>query len=218
MSIARALIACAGMMAALSAAMPVHAQLAPGYSGQSSAPRQAVREEVWEMNRVLGQCLVRTKREKAVAYLMTVPDSADEGEAFGKLFSRERNVCMRDFVSATLLRSTVRGTIAEALYEQSVPVPAALAVPVGDEVRTFHDFARCYVRTHGPTAQQLLATTKLGTREETAFVKTMAADFGPCLPEGVEVRLIPSDIRLAFAEALWKSAAVPSASVGEGSE
>lgn len=216
MIFARVLTACFLTAAALGVVFPADAQLAPGYSGQSSAAREASREETWEMNRVLGQCLVRSKRAKAVEYLLTEPDSHAEGEAFGKLFSRERNVCMRNFVSATLMRSHLRGTIAEALYEQSVPVPAQGRVLSNDMILTFHDFARCYVSTNGAKARELLANSKLGTREETELVKSMAADFGPCLPEGVEVRLIPTDIRLALAEALWKSSAIPTASGAGG--
>lgn len=186
------------------------AQLAPGYSGFSDAPRTASEEEYWFFLRELGTCLTQSKRTQSVAFLQTAINSPEEGRAFGALISRRgSNVCMRNMVRATVVRAHVRGLVAENLYK-SLPdatsggsIPQGLASP--PEVRSIHDFADCYIATNYADARGLLTETRLATQEETDRIRTMAPGFGTCLPQGQQIRIVPIDIRLAIAEALYRA-------------
>lgn len=189
--------------------LPAHAQLSPGYSGYSSAPAEGTEEEYWYLIRQLGYCLSSTKSEQSVAILSTAPGSKEEREAWNRLFTqRRRNPCMQNFVSATIVRGQVRGSIAEALYiratdDQVTQRPPTLAAP--DAISDIHDFADCYVASHYLDASRLLRETRVATKGELQFLKEIAGSFGPCLPSGSEVVLDPVDIRFAIAEALYRT-------------
>lgn len=190
------------------------AQLAPGYSGTSSAPVEGTESDYWHLLRVMGECAAQLKYDEAVAFLATDPGSSAEAKAFHEIFGGQRNVCMRNFVSATLVRAHLRGAVAEGLYkrlarEARSPSPAAATSTIGMEqdIRTLHDFARCYVRSHEAEARTLLMETRLATREERATVVRMAPDFAECFPAGREIEINPIEIRLAIAEAMYKSLA-----------
>jgi hypothetical protein len=185
------------------------AQLARGHSGFSDAPRSATEDQYWFFLRELGRCLVQSKRDQSVAFLRTAINSPEEGRAFGALISRRgNNSCMRNMVRATVVRAHVRGVVAENLYK-SLPVFAAGgSVPQGfagpKEVRSIHEFADCYIASNYADARSLLVETRLATQEETDRIRMMAPGFGDCLPQGQQIRIVPIDIRLALAEALYR--------------
>lgn len=209
-------------IAAVAFAAPASSQLAPGYSGWSSAPVEASEAEYWRMMRRLGACLADSKREQAMVFLGSEVDSAEEGEAFDALFHRSRNRCMGNFVNAGMLRAHVRGVVAEGLFQQlpSDLRRSALASPLSepDVVASIHEFADCYVARHPAEASGLIDETRLGTEGELEYIREIAADFGPCLPEGVEVSLRPINVRMAFAEALYRAATRMPAEFTQGSE
>ena len=195
---------------ACSWAVPAHAQLSPGTSGFSSAPTEASQAEYWVMIRTLGACLADYKTDKAQAFLTTAPGSSAEDAAFSALFENRRHRCMGNFVSATMLRSHVRGSVAEGLFEQMGEAAQAaiamrqLAAPA--QIASLHDFADCYVASHAANAAAFLDQTKLGSKGEIAALQQMAPDFAPCLPADREVRLDPIDLRMAIAEGLYHAA------------
>ena len=196
--------------AALVAASPAHAQLAPGASGWSSAPTEASEAEYWIMMRRMGLCLADAKREQSVAFMDATPGSAAEDAAVKALFNRSRNRCMGNFVSASMLRSHMRGVVAEGLVEllpdqQRQALARSGGTPPA-EVLNFHDFARCYVANHPSVAIDFLSQTKVATDGEREAIRQMASDFGPCLPADREVRINPMNARMAIAEAVFHAA------------
>lgn len=186
------------------------AQLSPGISGFSGAPTTATEDEYWFFVRELGRCLAQTKREKSIALLEAPIDSPAEKRAFDALIKRHgANKCMSNMRSATLVRAQVRGSVAEGLYEAN-PRPApmdseAAVLPAETVIRSLHDFANCYVAKNPSPARSLLSDTDLGTQRENERVREMAAGFGPCLPQGRQVRIVPMDVRMALAEALYRT-------------
>ncbi len=205
---------CAAALALFGLASSAQAQLAPGYSGFSSAPTTASEAEYWTMMRRLGACLADSKTQAATAFLQTEPGSKAEDEAFAPLFHRHSNRCMGNFVSASMQREHIRGLIAESLFEQMpagqrpAVVEAANDVE-GEQIRTLHQFGQCYVSDHPQEAIAFLNATKVGTKGEVQAIRQMATQFGPCLPDGVEVKIVPVDIRMAIAEALFHAASTP---------
>lgn len=187
---------------------PVVAQLAPGYSGTSSAPERGSEAEYWFMLRQLGDCVATTKTAQAEALLAAEIDSKAEGRAFTALFGGRSNSCMRNFVSATIIRSQVRGVLAEALFKRNLRNGRAihLVEPAVSEVTTIHQFARCYVYREPAAAMHLLMETRLKSDEEVSDVQTMSSGFAKCLPNRT-VSLDPTNVRLALAEALYHSSA-----------
>lgn len=188
------------------------AQLAPTVSGFSSAPTTASEEEYWFFIRELGRCLTESKYAQSVALIQTTIDSAAEKRAFDALMPRKGNhICMRNMVRATFQRAQLRGAIAESLYElqpvsaPQAPVPQVPTAPAA--VRSIHDFADCYIAGNYAEARQLLADTKLGTQAEHDRVREMAQAFGACLPAGRATRIVPVNIRLALAGALYRAGA-----------
>ncbi len=191
--------------------VPANSQLAPGYSGQSSAPISGVPGDYWLLLRDISGCVPSLKYEGSVAFLAAEPASDAETKAFKKLFGGQRNMCMRNFVRATFVRAHLRGAIAEGMYKKIYTGKPAITVPLAVQpaIRTLHDFARCFVAGHANSAHRLIIEAKLGSDAERAAVRTIAADFEPCLPEGVQVRIDPTEVRMALAEALYRAAAGP---------
>ncbi|MEE4210157.1 MAG: hypothetical protein V2I43_12920 [Parvularcula sp.] len=183
-----------------------HAQLAPGYSGYSSAPVEGSEADYWFLVRQVGDCLVRQKPERAAALLRAEIDSGREASAFSNLFGRSYNSCMQNFVSASFLRSHIRGSIAEAFVRDRVRSTfnqSVLNFTSPETIASLHDFARCYIIRHSETAFALLEETKLSTEGELQFVTEMSEEFGSCLPRDRQVTLQANDVRMALAEALY---------------
>ena len=199
-----------GMLMAVTAA-PVAAQLKPGTSGSSSAPRDAGSDQYWYLVRSMGDCLAENKTELAVAFLDSEIDSGAEDKAFGKLFGRVRNMCMRNFVSASFRRAHIRGSIAEGLYRQNMRQRGADFIPVvaaPEAIGSIHDFARCYIVSNFAETRDFLDDTKLNTSGETERLQELASGFQPCLPQDREVKLRPIVVRLALAEAMYHATKV----------
>lgn len=201
-----AIAACLVMLA-----VPADAQLAPGYSGQSTAPTLGVPDDYWLLLREISYCVPAQKYEGSVAFLAEEPASAAETRAFKKLFGGQRNICMRNFVDATFLRAHLRGAVAEGLYKKIHTMKSEPVAPLAEQpiIRSLHDFARCFVAEHPNSAHRLLIDTKLGSADERAAIQIMAADFGRCLPDRAKARIDPSEVRMALAEALYRAAAGP---------
>lgn len=193
-------------LSAVLVSVPASAQLSPGMSGRSTAPRDAGEDQYWFMIRQLGACLADMKTEQSVAFLESEIGSRNENRAFDALFNRSRNVCMRNFVSASVLRAHVRGAVAEGLYKRNVDGwNADMTVPVTppESIGSIHDFARCYISANFTVSRGLLDDTKLATDSEQEYVDQMASGFQPCLPAGRDVRLKTINVRMALAEALY---------------
>lgn len=196
----------------LSIVAPVtaHAQLAPGNSGFSTAPVEGSQNDYWWLLRELGVCLTKSKTDQVRAFLATEIDTPAEESRFDDLFHKQRNLCMRNFVSLTTVRAHIRGAVAEGMYERIAvdrPTPLQEAAAWDEPIHDLHDFARCYVASHAARAHSLLADTRMGDDDEVRAVRAMAVDFGPCLPHGIKVQLNPPEVRMALAEALYHAAA-----------
>lgn len=209
-------------LAVLALAAPVAAQINGSASGFSDAPTQASEAEYWSMLGQMGTCLAEQKAEESTAFLASVIDSGEEDAAFDALFHRSRNGCMGNFVQAGFLRSHVRGVVAEGLFEDlpDTTVDAFIgSPPAGPEgIATLHDFARCYVVSHPSEARALLRETRVATEGELEFIRAIAADFGPCLPQDREVRLRPTAVRMAIAEAAYHAATGGGVPIIQGAE
>ena len=199
--------ALAGALLAL--APGASAQLGPGISGSSSAPREGVPDDYWILLRNMGECAARAKHDKAVAFLAAPPGSAAEGRAFQRLFGGNGNMCMRDFVSATLLRAHVRGAVAEWLYKKHASRASAAAVTgeATGQITSLHDFARCYVAGNERAARRLLDETRLGSDSEQDMVVAMAPSFAGCFPADRQIEIEAFEVRMALAEALYRRVA-----------
>lgn len=189
-------------------AAPASAQLSPGISGSSSAPISGNEDDYWYLMRQMGDCLADHKTEQAMAWLAAEPGSAEETAAVGGLFNRSYNSCMQNFVRASFVRAHLRGTVAESLFRSrrrqlGEEFQPALVEP--ETITGIHEFARCYVATHFDDAATLLSKSRLSTNEEHELVAAMAPQFGPCLPEGIEIVIRPIEIRLAIAEAMYRT-------------
>lgn len=208
----RAGLLCAAA-AILVAPAPAAAQLAPGYSGYSGI-RYMGDEEVWWTIRQLGDCLARGRRRAALALVGTRPGSPEEAVATRAVLGTN-TTCMRQSGRMTLGRDIIRGVIAEGLYRSSgaaPPPPQAFdetAVPEG--LPLLVDFARCFAQVRPAEIHNLVATTRLGTREEQQALIALAPHMGQCFPAGATFSFPAPAIRLAFIEALYHraSAAAP---------
>lgn len=214
-------LAAMSAIASLAFASPAAAQLSSSASGFSDAPAEAHESQYWSMLGGLGSCLAKQKPELARAFVATTIDSAEETKAFKALFHRRYNVCMSNFIRADMVRAHVRGVIAEGLFEgidgAAVSDRLAHLPPAPDAISTLHDFARCYVVAHPGKARDLLEQTRLATKGEEAFVREIAGDFAPCLPQGKTASLRPTVARFAIAEALYRVATgAPVATIASG--
>ncbi len=201
-------LAATGLSLALAA--PAQAQLSPGTSGWSSAPTEAGDAETMRFMRRLGNCIAERKHDLGVAFLASDAGSPAEDAVVSEIFKGNRNVCMGNIVSATMRRAYIRGSVAEWLYKSLADGDRLNLVAAGarepETVVTMHDFADCYVARDAAAADGLVTQTQLGTEGEKEYVRQMAQNFGPCLPSGREVRIVPTQIRMAIAEALYHAA------------
>jgi hypothetical protein len=67
------------------------------------------------------------------------------------------------------------------------------------------DFADCVVATDPFTADFFFRTTA-GSDEEKQAIQALSPALGPCLPQGQQIQLQPSLLRLWLGEALWHAA------------
>ncbi|QNE04383.1 hypothetical protein [Croceicoccus marinus] len=204
----RLCLAAIGMWLVLAA--PARAQLSLSTSGYSSAPTEAGEAETMRFMRRLGSCIAERKHDLGVAFLASEIGSPAEDAVVAELFKGNRNICMGNMVSASMRRAYIRGSVAEWLYKSFADDRRLNAVVAGarepEVVVTMHDFADCFVAREPAMADGLVSQTLLGTEGETDYVREMAQSFGSCLPSGREVRIVPIQIRMAIAEALYHAA------------
>lgn len=184
-------------------------RLAPGVSGYSSAPIEGSDQIFWAFVRSTSHCFVRTKTEKAEAFLATGIDTRAESRAFKSLFSnRRRTACMQNIVKAKFQRAYFRGAIAEELFHRRIKEWPRDAKPKLTKQKAgagIHGFAECYVAKNFTATRRLLENTKLATKGEMAFIQEMQPDFADCLPKRRQIVLSAIDIRMALAEAAYKA-------------
>ncbi|MDE1466621.1 hypothetical protein [Aurantiacibacter sp. D1-12] len=195
-------------------AVPVQAQLAPGYSGYSSAPRQGVDELYWRFLDQVGPCLANQKPEDSEAFIDTAISSEAEEQAFDHLFNvgrNRRNNCLGRFSGVYgAQRAHLRASVAEGLFEKlsDETIEALIASPPAAPVAiaSLHDIASCYVANHAAEARELLRRTDIATEGELQFISERVEDFGACFPADRELSLDATTIRMAVAEAAYRAA------------
>lgn len=195
---------------------PAVGQLAPTYSGQSTAPVQGTQDEFyWSLNE-LGLCLAKTRKREARAFVLSESGSADENRAFSAMLGKH-SMCVRGASSIRLPTSMIRGAIAEAMYKKGnatfrppvAPGPRrtltaaekARLTPYG----VLSDFSRCLAAAHPQETHALITTTRLGSKAEAAQIDAMAPRFDACLPVKFRIAFDPSEIRLGLAEAMLRA-------------
>jgi hypothetical protein len=205
----RLVLLSAAIAAFLSLPAAAPAQLSPGYSGFSGI-RYMGQEEVWWSIRQLGDCLARTRRTAAIALLATTPGTAQETAATRALLGNNTS-CLQPNSRMRAGRDVIRASVAEGLYRRNftAPPPAQrFQEPEADAppLPLLVDFASCYVQTHPAEAHNLLAATRLGSREEHEALRALAPTLGQCLAAGVRFEFPAPLVRLALAEALYQRA------------
>ena len=191
---------------ALLGAAPAAAQLAPGQSGHSSTIYVGS-DEAWRALADFGRCYATRRTSKALELVSTPAGSIEEARTYKRLFKDGDN-CLTLVDSMSIDFLMVRGVVAEGLYRQSIPVPAALAVtkaPTINEVKTFAEVALCYTGSNRAAVQELVATTKPGSKAEDEAVDRLIPGIATCIPEKARnLKLSSPLIRFRLAEALWR--------------
>lgn len=196
------------------------AQIAPGYSGSSSANGfVAGNEETWQTLRVFGACFARNNRPQAFTLLATEPGSAAEAQASRQMFRDGPQDCMGYTRRMRAPISLLRGAIAEGLMKRHIPIPADLVAPApapGAQLRSAGDAARCYAAAHPDRVRGLLATPLGSRREAETIAAIVNGGLSRCLPEGAGPQTPhPTRLRYALVEALLRLPASPPASAGQ---
>lgn len=210
--------------AAVLLATPVQAQLAPGQSGYSSAPRAGVEPEYWNFLDQVGPCLANQKPDQAMALIDAPIDSAAESAAFDTLFNvgeNRRNNCLGRLSGVHgAQRAHIRASVAEGLFQQlpDETIERFIAQPPSapDAINTLHDFAYCFAVTHPVETRELLSLTDVASGGELEYVRQIAGDFAECLPQDREVKLNATSVRMSLAEAAFRAASGRPAATIEG--
>jgi hypothetical protein len=183
------------------------AQVASGRSGSSSVQHFGG-QVVWNELAAFGRCYGSTNSKEAMRLLRTRAESPEERAVYRKLFRKHYQSCLGSVVQLNAPYQTVRGAIAEGLYEAKVPVTPDLAFSGGLEraqVRNLSDAARCYAASNRSRVKALLADTKLGTKGEASAVEAIVPGLMQCVPKGARrIAVSPMVIRGRLAEALWR--------------
>lgn len=202
----------------LVSATGAQAQLAPGYSGTSTAPVVGTEEEFWYSLAELGRCFAAGRARQVQALLTTRRGTAAENRAFDTLMGRYTS-CLRAAHSLRAARPTIRSALAEGMYKQMTKTPLS---PVAfdrpremtmEEARALGPIgilgtvADCFVARHPAQAHGLVTGTPMGTRAEADAVGRYGTMLAQCTPPRMRLQFDPSDLRLAIAEALYRRAA-----------
>lgn len=213
-------------MACTAIALPAQAQLAPGYSGQSSAPIQGTQDEFyWSLNE-LGRCLAKSRKREARALVMSSAGSPAEATALKAMIGRP-TMCVRGASMMGAPTWMIRGAIAEGLLHK---LAAPLLAPIPPPPRrrpakgemagitpqiVLADFTDCLAAAHPAEARALLAAP-LGGKAETAAVSALVPGFDACLPPKFKIAFSAAEIRLGMSEAMFRRAAAAPSPVGVG--
>jgi hypothetical protein len=210
----RSIAIVSAMILALTPTSATRAQLASGYSGQSSARGKALRMSSGGAFAVWAIALQTQRRSWPSPCWRPLPIPKSESVASRALLGKNTS-CLTGFVSMRLPTYLVRGAVAEYLYKRTTvaPPPADASVAPASIDRSKLDqlnpyallagFARCYVAARPSDVHGLLGTTKAGSKQEAAALGAMKSNFAVCLPTGVSIEFQPGETRGALAEALY---------------
>jgi hypothetical protein len=150
------------------------------------------------------------------ALLAAVPRSPEEMTA-ARAFLRVAERCVRNTSGIATSAMTLRGAIAETLYEtQFATAPAARTPPLGAkplarpapsadavvaELAPSYDLVDCTVPKRPDLVRALLATEPR-TEAEIAAINALNPAFATCLARNARISIEPRSIRSMFAEAL----------------
>jgi hypothetical protein len=154
--------------------------------------------------------------------LAAVPRSPEEMTA-ARAFLRVAERCVRNTSGIATSAMTLRGAIAETLYEtQFATAPAARTPPLGAkplarpaasadavvaELAPSYDLVDCTVPKRPDLVRALLATEPR-TEAEIAAINGLNPAFSTCLARNARISIEPRSIRSMFAEALYHWALV----------
>ena len=194
------------------------AQVAPGYSGSSSTIVSNDSEDALRLLHAFGNCYARMSTQRAFELLGTEPGSREEAATYRRLFRGDSQNCLGEGTDLRVPVAFVRGSIAEGLLENAIPVPAALARAApgpGDQIRKYSEAARCYAAGHAGEIRTLLASAPGGQRE-LAALRPLAGDFFRCMPSSAQDRRFnATHLRYMLAEALLR---LPSSSTAQAAQ
>jgi hypothetical protein len=195
----------AAALAAPFCGTPAAAQLSTGHSGHEGV-RYMEDEELFSVIRTMGSCFAQRKQAQAAGFLATAPGSAPEGRAVRALLGNSTS-CTPRGSRMSLPRDIIRGAVAEAMYLRTHPAPPAAEEKAAPATApSLADFTRCVVLRHPREVHDLLATTRLGTREEHEAVVRLAPLLRACLPSSKQLEVVAPLLRLALADALYDRA------------
>jgi hypothetical protein len=161
-------------------------------------------------------CSITADAASGNALLATVPRSPEERtEAIAFLRASERCLHLRTRISTTPM--TLRGAVAEILYETQFATPVAARTPplgakplsrptVTDEMATqlapMYPLVDCSV-PRGPDKVRDLLATEQGSDQEQAALQGLLPAFTACVPPGSQLRVDLRAMRTMFAEAIY---------------
>lgn len=159
-------------------------------------------------------CAIGRDAVSGDALLATVPRSAEERTA-AVAFLRVAERCLRNNMRVNTSAMTLRGAIAETLYEtQFAAAPAARTPPLGAkplarptgaedlaELEPSYALVDCTVPKRPDLVRALLAT-ETRTEAEIAAINALNPAFVTCVARNARLGIEPRSIRSMFAEAL----------------
>ena len=151
--------------------------------------------------------------------LATLPFSAEERTQAGT-FVRTAQRCIRMREAIATSAFSLRGVVAEALYESRFATPAAARTPAlgvkplprpgaGTDAQIVGALAPMYALVDCATPRQpnlarALLATEPRSAAETAALTAFNPTFIACVPAGSQLRIDPRVMRNFFAEALYR--------------
>lgn len=163
-------------------------------------------------------CVIGRNAAAADPILATVPFSANERQAAVRLIA-DMQRCMHASAPLSTRITTLRGALAESLYETRFAAPVAARTPAlgaaplvppteGDAdflalVAPMYPLVDCATPRQPDLARAVLVTDP-GTPAEATAVAALNPSFIACVPAGSQLRIDPKFLRFLFAEALYR--------------
>ena len=188
---------------------PRGAPAAPAAPAAATAPGELLRGAA---------CAIGRDANSGTALLATVPRSPEERSQAGVIVrAAQRCLRMREPIATSAM--TIRGAIAEALYEARFATPAAARMPAlgvapmprpaANEEQIVAQLAPMYALTdcslpRQPDLVRAVLATEPRSPEERAALAALHPTFAACVPPGTQLTYDPRVMRAFFAEALYR--------------
>jgi hypothetical protein len=166
----------------------------------------------------MGECMVKENRNRALKYLASFPESKDSYKLANQWLRQDDCLSSGDItMQDSDMRAAIFGALYRTEYRLKGPLDVANAKPVdysqGNAITTLDPMQKqvvairqmgdCVVRAQ-PAAAHLLVVSDVHTDPEAGAYRAIVPALGPCISNGVQIKLTKLSLYGIVAEAIYR--------------